>query len=65
MVWVFIIFLVAIGISLVVARDELTELQAIFFGGTLPAGCAIAEGVLFLLGALGVYLAYRSGVLGI
>jgi hypothetical protein len=55
---------VALGVGLIVWRKDVAEIQAMTLGGTMLPGCAIAEGVLCLLVALFLYLAYRAGVLG-
>ncbi len=63
MVWLGIIICVAVGLGLIVWRDEATHLQAYTFGAQLHPGCAIVEGVLFMLLALAFYLLYRAGML--
>lgn len=56
-------FLIA-GIALIIWRREFTGLQARTFGARLHPGCAVVEGVVFLLLALAYILAYRAGLFG-
>lgn len=41
-----------IGLALIVRRHDLARAQSMVAGGRLGAGCAVVEGVLFLLMAL-------------
>ena len=52
---------VALGILLIVQRSQLAQLQELLAGGSVPLGCAIAEGVvLFVLAAI-VVVAWLEG----
>lgn len=57
-------FFVIAGVALIIWRREFTGLQARTFGARLPVGCAVVEGVVFLLLGLAYILAYRAGLFG-
>ena len=38
-----------LGVALIVARRPAAHWQAMFAGGTIRPGCAVAEGVVFLV----------------
>ena len=50
-----ILFLAA-GIALIVARRPAARMQALLAGGTIRPGCAVAEGIVFLILAAVVLL---------
>lgn len=52
------------GIALIVGRRPAAQLQALLAGATVVPGCAVAEGITFLLLALMFFLLQRGGVLG-
>ena len=43
-----LLFLAA-GIALIAARRPAAQMQAMIAGGTIRPGCAVAEGIVFLL----------------
>ncbi|HEX9160097.1 MAG TPA: hypothetical protein VF980_00190 [Thermoanaerobaculia bacterium] len=49
MIWAGIAVIALAGVAILVARRPLARMQAILAGGTTPAGCVIAEGLLLLL----------------
>lgn len=55
------ILFTAVGIIFIVRRTDLARAQSLVAGGRLGAGCAIAEGILFLLMALAAVTMYRYG----
>jgi len=61
MVWVAVILFTAVGIIFIARRTDLARAQSLVAGGRLGAGCAIAEGILFLLMALAAALMHRYG----
>jgi len=61
MVWVAVILFTAVGIIFIVRRTDLARAQSLVAGGRLGAGCAIAEGILFLLMALAAVVMHRYG----
>ena len=54
---------VATAILFFVKRRELAQLQALLAGGSVLPGCAVAEGIAFLLLAAAVVVAWRLGYL--
>lgn len=64
LIWGAIGFFLIAGVVLIIWRNEFTSLQARTFGARLHPGCAVVEGVAFILFALIYYLVYRAGLLG-
>lgn len=59
-----ILFLIAVGLVLIVRRQEMAQAMALMSGATTPPGCAVAAGIAFFaLALLGVVL-YQAGLLG-
>ncbi|MGV3721939.1 MAG: hypothetical protein ACO1SX_13580 [Actinomycetota bacterium] len=59
-----ILFLIAVGVALIVRREEMAEAMALMSGASAPPGCAVAAGIgFFALALLGVSL-YKMGLLG-
>jgi len=56
------ILFTAVGIIFIVRRTDLARAQSLVAGGRLGAGCAIAEGILFLLMALAAVVMHRYGL---
>ncbi len=54
---------VAVGVAFFVKRRELAHMQALLAGGSVLPGCAVAEGIAFLLLAAAVIVAWRLGYL--
>jgi len=61
-VWLAAILFTAVGIILIVRRTDLARAQSLVAGGRLGPGCAIAEGILFLLMALTAVVMHRYGL---
>lgn len=59
-----VLFLAAIGVVVIVRKDEVTEGIAMFMGATAVPGCAVALGVMFLLLALAAVVLNRFGLVG-
>ena len=57
------ILFVAVGIAMIVARDYLARVQALFAGGTIVPGCVVAEAVLFFVLAIAVMVGWRMGLI--
>jgi hypothetical protein len=55
------ILFVIVGVILILRRDDLARAQSLVAGGRLGAGCAVAEGILFLLMAIATVVLYRYG----
>lgn len=53
----------AIGVLFFIKRRQLAELQSMMAGGTVVPGCAVAEGVVFLILAALALIAHRMGML--
>ena len=64
LIWASVFLFAAAGAGLILARRPLAHMQSLLAGGSMPAGCVIAEGVALLLLAALVLLAYRLGYLG-
>jgi hypothetical protein len=47
--WVAVVLFVVVGAALIVWRVPAAHWQGMVAGGRLPAGCAVAEGIGFLL----------------
>jgi len=56
------ILFTAVGIIFIIRRNDLARAQSLVAGGRLGAGCAIAEGILFLLMALAAVVMHRYGL---
>lgn len=54
--WIAALVFAASGVALIVRRDAAARGQGLVFGGRMPAGCAVAEGVGLLVLALVVVL---------
>jgi hypothetical protein len=50
------ILFLAVGIALIAARRPAARMQAMLAGGTIRPGCAVAEGVVFIVLAAAVWL---------
>jgi hypothetical protein len=51
--WLATAFFAVVGIAVMVARRPLARAQSMIAGGTVPAGCVIAEGIaLMVIGVL-------------
>ena len=61
MVWAAAILFVAVGLIFILRRADLARAQSLVAGGRLGAGCAIAEGILFLLMAIATVVMHRYG----
>jgi len=60
-VWAAAILFVAVGLIFILRRADLARAQSLVAGGRLGAGCAIAEGILFLLMAIATVVMHRYG----
>jgi hypothetical protein len=60
-VWAAAILFAAVGLIFILRRADLARAQSLVAGGRLGAGCAVAEGILFLLMALAAVLMHRYG----
>ena len=45
MIWLGPAFLVVVALAMVLQRHSLARMQALIFGGSMPAGCVVAEAV--------------------
>ncbi|HEV7570757.1 MAG TPA: hypothetical protein VGQ21_04585 [Thermoanaerobaculia bacterium] len=63
-VWIAAILFVIVGVILILRRHDLARAQSLVAGGRLGAGCAVAEGILFLLMAIATLVLYRHGWFG-
>ena len=62
-IWVAIVVFMIVGIALIVWRKQVTPYQEIVFANRMHPGCAVVEGLAFILLALVFYLLYRRGLL--
>ena len=61
MVWAAAILFAAVGLIFILRRADLARAQSLVAGGRLGAGCAIAEGILFVLMAIATLVLHRYG----
>ena len=52
MAWISAVVFVAVGIALIVMRRRAARVQSFLAGGNMMAGCAVAEGVAFIVLAI-------------
>lgn len=50
------VLFLAVGVALIAARRPAAQMQAMLAGGTIRPGCAVAEGIVFLILAAVVLL---------
>jgi hypothetical protein len=60
-VWLAAILFVIVGVIFILRRGDLARAQSLVAGGRLGAGCAIAEGIVFLLMAIATVVLHRYG----
>ena len=60
-VWSAATLFVIVGVIFILRRGDLARAQSLVAGGRLGAGCAVAEGILFLLMAIAAIVLYRYG----
>jgi hypothetical protein len=60
-VWLAAILFVVVGVIFILRRNDLARAQSLVAGGRLGAGCAIAEGIVFLLMAIATVVLHRYG----
>jgi hypothetical protein len=60
-VWLAAILFVIVGVIFILRRNDLARAQSLVAGGRLGAGCAIAEGIVFLLMAIAAVVLHRYG----
>ena len=63
MIWLSAVILAIIGIAVILQRRPLAQMHALILGGTVRAGCIVAEGVVLLVAALAILL-FGSAVVG-
>lgn len=56
------ILFVLVGVAMILARDYLARVQALFAGGTIVPGCVIAEAITFFVLAIAIIVASRAGL---
>lgn len=61
MVWIAAILFSVVGLIFILRRADLARAQSLVAGGRLGAGCAVAEGILFLLMAIATVVLHRYG----
>ena len=49
MAWISAIVFTAVGIALIILRRRAARLQSFLAGGNMMPGCAVAEGIAFLI----------------
>ena len=52
MIWLSAVILAIIGIAVILQRRPLAQMHALILGGTVRAGCIVAEGVVLLVFAV-------------
>jgi len=63
-VWAAAVLFAIVGVIFIFRRGDLARAQSLVAGGRLGAGCAVAEGILFLLMAIAAVVLYRYGWFG-
>lgn len=63
-VWLAAVLFATVGAIFIVRRGDLARAQSLVAGGRLGAGCAVAEGIVFLLMALAAVVLHRYGSFG-
>jgi hypothetical protein len=58
MIWLSALILAFVGIALIVVRRSAARVQSLMAGGNVLPGCVIFEGVVFLMLAAALVLAY-------
>jgi hypothetical protein len=58
MIWLSALILAFVGIALIVVRRSAARVQSLMAGGNVLPGCVIFEGVVFLVLAAGLVIAY-------
>lgn len=61
MVWAYAALFLVIGVVLIGRRQDAAHLQAALAGARVLPGCAIVEGIVFLLLAVGLVVGYLRG----
>lgn len=64
MAWVAVVLFTLVGLAFIWRRDDLANAQSVVAGGRLPAGCVIAEGVIFFLMAIAALVLHHLGWFG-
>lgn len=59
-----VVLFTLVGVAFIWRRDDLAKAQSVVAGGTLPAGCVVAEGVIFFLMAIAALVLHRLGWIG-
>jgi len=59
--WIAVILFSVVGLIFILRRADLARAQSLVAGGRLGAGCAVAEGILFLLMAIATVVLHRYG----
>jgi hypothetical protein len=63
LIWAAIVFVVAVGVGVIVARQPLARAEAYVAGGTVRPGCVMLQGALLLLLAALIIALHAGGVL--
>ena len=53
-----------VGIVLIVRRTQVARGESLVFGGKMPVGCVVFQGILFLIGAALFVVGARAGWFG-
>jgi hypothetical protein len=61
MLWLSVAILAGVGIALILVRRSAARVQSLLAGGKVLPGCVIFEGIVFLLLAGGLALAFLCG----
>ena len=60
MIWLGPAFLGIVAIVMILQRRSLARMQALIFGGSMPAGCVVAEAVALLVLAVAIVVIERG-----
>ena len=60
MIWLAPAFLIVVALAMILQRRSLARMQALIFGGTMPAGCVVAEAVALLVLAVVIVMFERA-----
>ena len=61
-VWLAAFLFATVGVIFILRRSDLARAQSLVAGGRLGAGCAVAEGIVFLLMAIAAVVMHRYWV---
>jgi hypothetical protein len=61
MIWLSALILALVGVALIVVRRSAARVQSLLAGGNILPGCVVFEGIVFVVIAVGLVVAYLRG----